>query len=165
MRREPLQARSPRLTPEERKRARGKRSLFLTGEASRASHWTRKLERARILRGIHDTYGIHQRFMRNTCRIRISGASGGMYRCHHRRSATSQTSSGRREPHASNGPARRLPCEGRDFPSVHDFVQRAPGMAAKVAAIRALAPLPLGLFVVERNGTVRRYSGRPGCFR
>ena len=87
MRREPLQARSPRLTPEERKRARGKRSLFLTGEASRASHWTRKLERARILRGIHDTYGIHQRFMRNTCRIRISGASGGMYRCHHRRSA------------------------------------------------------------------------------
>ena len=43
-------------------------------------------------------------------------------------SATSRTSSGRREPHASNGPARRLPCEGRDFPSVHDFVQRAPGM-------------------------------------
>ena len=40
--------------------------------------------------------------------------------------------------------AARLTLIGRDFPSVHDFVQRAPGMAAKVAAIRALAPLGLG---------------------
>ena len=44
-----------------------------------------------ILRGNHDTYEIHQRFMcgihaeymRNTCGIRVSRVSGGMYRCHH----------------------------------------------------------------------------------
>lgn len=40
--------------------------------------------------------------------------------------------------------AARLHLIGRAYPSAHDFVGRASGVAAKVSAIRALAPLGLG---------------------
>ncbi|MFN9910577.1 MAG: hypothetical protein ACK56F_31450, partial [bacterium] len=40
--------------------------------------------------------------------------------------------------------ASRLHLVRREYPSAHDFLSRASGQAAKVAAIRTLAPLGLG---------------------